>query len=251
LFHTWRQVTPTETGSELLVEAIGLLPATLRVGVLTAGAGFITLEHQNRTRRRLPDGEEFRLIAEEARRASEAVRDALPGDCPTVCIGIDVLAMCRRPSAPQQVGQFAAVIGPGRSEILLVAKGFPTSGEERYLRVPGGDGLATRTFQTQVGTASALVCHDIIAYSPRGAATTAHPWRRAWRDDIQQDVVNANPVIGLHLAHYIETPGSFRQAYSAWATEVTVPLVGVSAVDRGTDLTTARELAAALLTPPG
>jgi len=60
-------------------------------------------------------------------------------------------------------------------------------------------------------------------------------------------VRSLRPALGLHLAHYVEKAGSFRQAYHLWASEVSVPLVGVSGLLSTVSLNDAAYLARSLL----
>lgn len=87
------------------------------------------------------------------------------------------------------------------------------------------------------------------AYGLRGGATTDFQQRRDWRGAIQQEVKDARPAFGLYAPHYLAIPRSFLQADSARAAEVGVPLAGVGGLDRVVAITSARQLAAALLMP--
>jgi hypothetical protein len=162
----------------------------------------------------MPDDGEFSEMVDQARKAAEAIRSALPGKRPIVCVYVDVLASCGRSKDRKQVGQFAALIGPGCSDISLVAKGFPTVEEESFLAIPRTrDGLAARALETPAGLASILVCHDVNAYSKRGEGSTTQQQRQCWRSRIQNEIERAEPGFALHLVHLIEKPGSFAQAY--------------------------------------
>ena len=250
LFHRWRQITPPDRASAPLNEAISLLQPILPQAILLAGAGFVSLELPYPTQNRFPDEAEFAAIVKEARQAAQTVRDTLPGEHPTLCFGVDVLATCARSQKQRQLGQFAAILQPGQTDIHLIGKGFPTILEESYLRILDRDNpIAAHIFGIPLGSVAILVCHDINVYSPRGERTTENQYRKDWRNKIQQEVADVHPVFAFHLAHYIETPRSFLQAYGAWAAKVAIPLIGVSGLDAGIDLERASELAAALLTP--
>jgi hypothetical protein len=108
----------------------------------------------------------------------------------------------------------------------LLPKRFPTPGEVAYLRVPEDADAPHPVCHTPHGRAAVLMCHDVNVYSPRGAATTTDKARAGRRTALRRRVKSLAPNWGLHLAHYVETPASFRQAYGTWAADVGVPSSG-------------------------
>src|SRR5262245_29656250 len=108
LFHRWG-VRPVETAANMLCAA---LREAGGCELLLAGAGFVATDLPSPTRQRYPNAEEFASITAVARQTADALRDALPHDRPTLCLGIDVRAACARSDAICHVGQFGVVLSP-------------------------------------------------------------------------------------------------------------------------------------------
>jgi hypothetical protein len=236
-----------------LCNSIDQIPGDLREKILVTGSGLVRLMFRGTTKYRKPDDDEFSKIIDQARAAAKEIQDSLPDERPMLCIGIDVLAHCDRSKDCKQVGQFAAVIGSGPSNISLIAKGFPTIEEESYLAISlAENGRAARVVETPAGLASILVCHDVNAYSNRGEKTTTNPDRKCWRSRIQSEVEGAKPGFGLNLVHLIEKPKPFTQAYCSFHERVKVPLIGIGGLAKNlADVGLARMLAKSLCVPNG
>jgi hypothetical protein len=245
VFHRWGE-RPPELAAESLRQAVLLMEGVTLTPVV-AGAGFAWVRLPDPTRERMPDEAEFAAITDAALRAAQVVRSALPPSRPLVVFGVDVYATCNRSDAERQVGQFAAVLPPDGGPPHLLPKRYPTTGEVSYLRLPKDADAPHPVCFTPHGPAAVLVCHDLNVYSPRGTATTTDKARAGWRAALRRRVKAVAPVLGLHLTHYVETTGSFRQAYSAWAADVGVPLVGVSGVPSTWRTSDVADLTASLL----
>jgi hypothetical protein len=245
LFHRWGE-RPVEVAARSLSQAINCLNETSESGLLTAGAGFLWVRMPEPLEARLPSPEEALAILVTASMAAGEVLSALPKVRPVVVFGIDVWATCNRSAEERQVGQFAVLFQKGGPP-MLSSKRFPTTGEVAYLPVENPPPTEAPVFDGPVGRVVVMVCHDVNAYSPRGKATTSDAARAGRRQAIRDQVRAADPACGLHLAHHLDKPGSFRQAYNVWASEVGVPLFGVSGLDAEVSSTDAVELARALL----
>ncbi|MBA4189517.1 MAG: hypothetical protein C0467_16130 [Planctomycetaceae bacterium] len=243
LFHRWGDRS-CRIAAESLRQALLLVDGASTEQLLVAGAGFVCTGLPQPTDARYPNADEFVAVTENARGAAEAIQSSIPLTRPLVVFGVDVYAACYRSDIERQVGQFAVVLPPDGPPILL-PKRFPTPTEEAYLNVP--DDQADPICDTPLGRTAILVCHDVNVYSPRGTATTVYETRATWRTALQDLIRKRTPAVGLHLAHYIETATSFRQAYNAWASDVGVPLVGVSGLPSDVTTDDATSLAASLL----
>ncbi|HEY1190780.1 MAG TPA: hypothetical protein VGE74_24330 [Gemmata sp.] len=245
LFHRWGE-RPVDVATESLCHALLLISGRRTEQVLVTGAGFVGARLPEPTSERFPNANELDAVTRTAQQVAEALRLSLPDERPLIVFGVDVYATCHRSDIERQVGQFAVVL-PRDGAARLLPKRFPTPNEEAYLPVPDEAEAPDPSCDTPAGRAAVFVCHDVNVYSPRGAATTVYETRAGWRTALQNRVRALAPALGLHLAHYVETATSFRQAYNAWAGEFDAPLVGVSGLPADVSTADATGLAASLL----
>lgn len=205
LFHRGGSRTIRES-IKMLREALDLARQRRGIRALFTGAGLVFCEGRT-TDYRLPEDEDFAKFRKQAQASAETIRRELhlnPGD-PALVVGIDIWADSQR-SESANTGQFAALIT--HTGVELVAKGLPTYSEQAYVFVPPDNDHV-------VSNLALFVCHDINAYSLRGAATTADGSdRQRWREEILNQVRQAAPSVALHLSHYMNKPGSFSAAYN-------------------------------------
>lgn len=244
---------PIWVATHMLVEALDRCRAQPNLRLILTGAGLAWhWQQSNVTEWRLPIPEEFEVFRQQARQQAELIRAELklgPGD-PALLLGLDVYATSERSSRDLPVGQFAVLLRPAPGDVVVMAKGLPTVSEVGFVPVPV-DGV--RDFPSLLSPGKldvALVCHDVNALHPRGDATSSHPDRLEWREALLLQMKQAGLAHAFHLAHCMWQESSFQVAYNQWASEIEIPLLGATGMDKSVQSPQqARAIAAALRWP--